>query len=224
MKLFSALLGLLVLLLATACEDDPVGGCYDCCKSGDCGENPLDLSERWEVLNNIEYAYKVRRSDVYDELLSADFTFFFSAADVSGGLPASWTRADEIDATTRLFLSNEQTQPPTDPITRSMRLDLPFDKSTLTWVEIQPSAYPAEKWYSTTVFYTFTFEIEPNTTYIAVNGARAEFVVRNNPQGDKARWELVEFRDLGDDKPPVSVQSTQEATWGAIKSLYSPSS
>jgi hypothetical protein len=157
-----------------------------------------DLSQRWHVLNNIEYAYKTRNKNVYDELLNTEFTFYFSPGDVGGGSPEQFDRVEELDATGRLFLSNQQpTNPPEDPVCRSMRLDLVFDKDNLNWVEVIPENNPSELWYTTTVFYTFTFEIEPNTTYIAQNGAKAQFTIRNNPSGGKDHWELVEFRDLG---------------------------
>lgn len=157
-----------------------------------------DLTQRWHVLNNIEYAYKVRNNSVYDELLSTEFVFFFAPGDVGGTIPELLDRTQELDATGRLFGSNEQpTSPPPDPVCRSIRLDLQFDKDALSWVEVVPEDYPDETWYSTTVFYTFTFEMEPDNTYIAQNGAKAQFTVRNVPQGGEDHWTLVEFRDLG---------------------------
>lgn len=218
----AALLGLVGMLFVSACDDDPLPPCPDC--GGFPTFKQEDLTERWHVLNNIEFAYRERQPDVYDGLLDSDFVFYFSPSDKAEGLPESWTRVDDLDATTGLFLSNQQGDPPSDPICRSMRLDIYYERESLTWVEFHPSAYPTETWYTTTAFYTFTFEVEPNTTYIALNGARAEFVVRNNPQGGHDHWELIELHDLGDSAPPKSPQSTQEATWGAIKFLYSPSS
>jgi len=74
---------------------------------------------------------------------------------------------------------------------------LVFEPDDLAWVEVQPEDFPTETWYATTVFYTFTFEMEPNTTYIAQNGAKAQFTVRNTGTDQNPHWELVEFRDLG---------------------------
>jgi len=191
------LCGLSVLaLLVSSCLFDP-----DETPPPDDGKKPVtrqDLSERWHVLNNIEYAYQTRRVDIYDELLNTDFTFFFSPGDVGGGSPETFSRTEEKEATSRLFISNEQTQnPPPDPVCSDMNLDLVFEPENLNWVEVIPEGFPDEKWYTTTVFYRFTFEIEPNTTYIAQNGAKAQFTIRNNPSGGKNHWELVEFRDLG---------------------------
>ncbi len=37
-----------------------------------------DLSERWHVLHNLEASYNQRNHSRYDELIDADFIFFFS--------------------------------------------------------------------------------------------------------------------------------------------------
>ena len=192
MKTFMLLAMLASALLVAACSDDPTSPPPP---PGQTGE--LNLTQRWHVLNNIEYAYQTRRPDVYDELLNADFTFFFSPGDVGSGIPESWGRTEELEATTRLFNSNQQSVPPADPVCRSIRLDVVFEEDAINWVEFEPEAFPGESWYSTTVFYTFTFEMEPNTTYIAQNGAKAQFTVRNTGTEQNPHWELVEFRDLG---------------------------
>lgn len=179
-------------LLVAACSDDPTSPPPPPGQSGE-----FDLSRRWHVLSNIEYAYQTRRPDVYDELLNADFTFYFSPGDVGGGSPETFDRTEELDATTRLFNSNQQSDPPADPVCSSIRLDLVFDEDTLYWIEVEPEAFPGELWYTTTVFYMFTFEMEPNTTYIAQNGAKAQFTIRNTGTEENPHWELVEFRDLG---------------------------
>lgn len=156
-----------------------------------------DLTEKWHVLNNIEYAYERRVKATYDELLNTDFTFFFAPGDVGGEIPAQWDRTEEVNATGRLFDSNAQGEPPVDPVCRDIRLDLQYDPDTMQWVEIIPEDFPSETWYTTTVFYTFTFEMEPDDTYIAQPGARAQFTVRNTGTDQDPHWELVEFRDLG---------------------------
>jgi hypothetical protein len=164
----------------------------------------------------------MRSPDVYDELLNADFVFYFSPDDVGGDIPESWSRTEELDATARLFLSNQQQQsPPPDPICRAMRVDLVFDDDSLTWVDVQPQEFPSETWYSTTVYYTFTFEIDPDITYIAQNGAKAQFTVRNTGTDQNPHWELVEFRDLGSILVRrTSTGASKASTWGSIKSLY----
>jgi hypothetical protein len=159
-----------------------------------------DLTQKWHVLNNIEYAYKTRKPDVYDELVADNFTFFFAPGDVGGNIPEQWGRPDELSSTTALFNSNTQSGPPyDDPYCRSIRLDLQYDKDNIQWLEVIPEDFPDETWYYATVFYTFTFEVEPDITYIPQNGARAQFTVRNSGTVEAPNWELVEFRDLGGD-------------------------
>ncbi len=152
-----------------------------------------NLTERWHVLNNIEYAYSKRNPNVYDALLSEEFTFFFDEGDVGGEIPEQWGRFDEFDATSRLFLSKTQTE---DPICNQIKLDLVYDQANLQWVEKIPENFPDEIWYTTTVNYTFTFQMEGDLTYVQ-NNAKAQFTVRDTGPTGSPHWELVEFRDLG---------------------------
>ncbi len=188
------LCGLVVIALFASCIFDPKEEDKDPPPS----ENIVrqNLTQRWHVLNNIEFAYANRSSGatVYDELLDENFVFYFSPGDVGGEIPEQWARPDEVSATTGLFLSNQGT--PSGPVCRRINLDLQYNRDTMTWVEVIPEDFPDEKWYVTTVFYTFTFEMEPSTTFIATPGAKAQFTVRDVDPSDKELWKLVEFRDL----------------------------
>ncbi len=155
-----------------------------------------DLTERWHVLNNIEYAYKNREGTVYDELLDQSFTFFFDEGDVGGEIPAQWDRREELGATGRLFASNAQPEPPADPVCNQIRLDLAYDKDNIAWVEVIPETAPTETWWLATVNYNFTFKMEPDDTFIQPD-AKAQFTVRNVGTVSEPHWQLVEFRDLG---------------------------
>jgi hypothetical protein len=156
-----------------------------------------DQSQKWHVLNNIEYAYANRNSgsDVYNGLIDENFTFFFSPGDIGSGLPEQWGRQDEVDTTTGLFESNSGTS--SGPECRSMRLDLQYNPETMTWGEVIPEGFPDEVWYQANIFYTFTFEMVPDQTLIAVPGAKAQFTVRDVDPTEGEHWMLVEFRDLG---------------------------
>jgi len=68
----------------------------------------------------------------------------------------------------------------------------------VSWTQFNPASAPSETWYSTTLFYDFKIQIDPNT-YIPLPGAKAVFTVRDaGPRGKYAHhWQLVEFRDLG---------------------------
>jgi hypothetical protein len=152
-----------------------------------------DLSQRSHVLNNIELAYNKRNITQYDRLLDDNFTFFFSTGDVGGGLPQSWGRADELVATTAMFDPNYTGE----NRCKSIRMDLQFEDG-VTWVEVIPGSAPDEVWYTTTVFYEFKIDTEPDNTWLAVPGAKAQFTVRNTGTESAPLWKLVEFRDLGE--------------------------
>ena len=197
--------------------------CDDCCDDCPPPIPPVkqeDLTERWHVLNNIEYAYSKRNPNVYDALLSEEFAFFFDEGDVGGEIPAQWNRIEEFSATAGLFTSNAQTEPPADPVCKQIKLDLVFDKDNLGWVDTLPEDFPDQTWYTTTVNYTFTFQMDGDLTYIQ-NNAKAQFTIRNTGTVDAPHWELTEFRDLGQSSVTSNTSEvSQTSTWGQIKSLY----
>ncbi len=215
MKWLPAILLVTTLALLPACEDTM--DCDDCCDP--CPPRTpwgfLSLTSRSAVLNNIEVAYAKRLSYRIDELLDADFVFYFDESDVGGEIPESWDRNTEMATTDALFTSNVAPNP-TGPVCRQIRVDLVFNKKAMIWTETIPVSYPDETWYATTVNYTFTFQMEGDITYIQ-NNAKAMFVVR--PVGDE--WRLVEWHDLGAPTVPSSAAGSSETkNWGAIKSLY----
>jgi hypothetical protein len=151
------------------------------------------LTKKENVLNNIQVSYNKRRIDKYDELLDVNFTFFLSTGDVGGGLPESWGRAEEIQYNTSLFDPNYTGE----NRCKRISMDLQFETG-VQWVEVVPPNFPEEVWYTTTVFYDFRFEMEPDNTYISVPGSKAQFTVRNTGTVDAPLWKLVEMRDLGE--------------------------
>jgi len=169
-------------------------------------------------LNNLELSYTQQKYPPYDELLDPNFTFFFSPGDVGGNIPDQWGRAEELGVATLLF-DRSLNQPPY-PTCRSIRMDLKFE-SGVVWVEVIPDDFPEEIWYTTTVYYEFTFEMNPDMTYIATPGSQAQFTVRNAGTDDAPQWRLVEWRDLAANS--VALQSAASAgrtTWGSVKALY----
>jgi len=152
----------------------------------------LDLSQKWHVLENIERAYNNRNIGAYDQLLDENFTFFLSPGDVGGEVPDQWGRQEELTVNTRIFDPNYAGAHRVKSI--DMDVILPEDKSTIQWVEIIPPSAPDEAWYTTTVFYRFRFQTDPDTQYESVAGAKAEFTVRYD--NAKKKWQLAEMRDL----------------------------
>ncbi|HEX5131278.1 MAG TPA: hypothetical protein VFX92_02195 [Candidatus Krumholzibacteria bacterium] len=177
-----------------------------------------DLTTRENVLNNIECAYNERNIAEYDQLLDPGFVFFLADGDVNGGLPVSWDRTTEIGANRCLF---DWVGCQNKPLATSMQMDLLFENS-LQWVSVIPSSAPDETWYTTTVFYNFQVEVQPDTKYYSYAGAKTQFTVRNAGTDEAPQWKLAEMRDLGAYNLMTAAAartSTQESTWGGVKSL-----
>ena len=206
-------------LLVPGCSDEV--DCFDCaCDPAYCPEKFENLSQKWHVLNNLELAINQRRLDRYNELLDENFTFFLASSDVGGGLPAQWDRTVEINANTNLFASD-----PPDPLPRCKDIDLDIHwedaegKPVVTWIEITTPG--GETRYTTTVFYDFQVDVEPDLTYINNPGSKAQFTVRNAGTEEVPLWKLVEMHDLGG--PELVARrssSTAQSTWGQVKALY----
>ena len=213
--LLTGLILLAALALLPACEDDPSFDCIDCGWTFSQIER-MPLTSRRAILNNIEYAYKTRRGDVLGELLDDNFAFYFDPSDVGGEIPPFWGRDEEYETTRALFESNTVSVP-LGPVCRSIRVDVQYNDGT-EWAPVVPASAPTETWYTATVGYSYTFEMEPDNTYISQNGAQSQFTVRQ--VGDE--WRLVEWRDLGASMMNAigSGAEVSETTWGSIKALY----
>jgi len=200
--------------LVVGCEDDPTTP-----PSGNSAKL-LPLTTREAVVNNIEVAWNQRKPGAIDDLLDENYTFYFAPGDVGGGIPPSWDRATDLAATTALLQSNTVPPTPPAPVCRQVAVDLDLDGLTWTETPVAASAStPAEIWYTTTVSYTFTFEMEPDQTYIAVPGSKAQFKVREVEGG----WRLVEWRDLGGNTAATASEAGESPTWGKVKSVYDES-
>ena len=177
-----------------------------------------NLTEREHVLNNLELSYTQQSYSPFEKLLDPNFTFFFSPGDVGGNIPPQWGRIEELSVAELLF--DRSLNNPNYPTCSSIRMDLKFE-SGVTWVSGVPEDFPTETWYTATVYYEFTFEMEPDQTYIAVPGSQAQFTVRNAGTDDAPQWRLVEMRDLGIDIAALrSGTGTEKTTWGGVKALY----
>jgi hypothetical protein len=81
-----------------------------------------------------------------------------------------------------------------------------------------------ETWYSTTIFYDFEIDVDPDTQYQPGAGSKAELVVRNVGTDTAPRWRLVELHDQGEGCVAVllanGASACESATLGAVKALY----
>ncbi len=200
------LLALLAAALAVSCEEDPTAPPPP--------EPPsrMALTSRRAVLNNIEYAWNQRRPEIIDELLDANFTFYFDPVDDAAGLPTEWDRAEELVTTTALMLSNMQAPGPA-PV--CMRAIVDVDIDSIQWTQV-PVSGSAEVWYTATISYVFQFGFENDATIMSPNGSKAQFTVREVG----GQWRLVEWRDFAYGQPRVASASAEEKSWGEVKSLY----
>jgi len=177
---------------------------------------PPDLATKVGVLNQIEYAYNLRRIDSYNEVLDNNFTFDVAPGDVGGGVPPVWGRAEEVLLNTRLFDKNYAALP-----CRSIFVDIRSEEGVV-WTELIPASAPDETWYQTTLAYDFTFEIGPDT-YIPNKGSKATFTVRDAGTPSKHHWQLVEMSDLGGSTPVranARAAGTEPSTWSTVKAKY----
>jgi hypothetical protein len=197
-------------LFAVAC-DDPESP-----PPGEPGPSFQNLTERSHVLNNLQAAYNTRSLTKYQELLDANFTFFLAPGDVGGGMPEQWGRTDEVSIHTALF--NPNYGGPAPRCTKII-MDVVFEDG-LTWTAVTPASAPTETWYTTTVFYDFGFDMEPDTHYSNGPGAKVVFTVRNAGTDDYPHWQLVEMRDLGDLSLRAGTSLTETSSWGQVKALY----
>jgi hypothetical protein len=183
---------------------------------------------RDNVLHNLQQSYNDRNISRYDELLDADFLFYFSAADVSGGMVTAeyWSRAAEINANTNLFDPNYSN--PSQGPAQDIDLVLTYTESDSEWTP-NPAPdqvkYPGETWYEKTVTYNLTVLLPGQFQYICYN-KNALFTVRAGARGDAEVWQVIVWRD--DVEPGLhrrtggqnSAGLVKPSTWGRVKALY----
>jgi hypothetical protein len=179
------------------------------------------LSNRSDVLKNLELAYNRRRIDKIDDLLDSHFVFFLSASDFGLGYPEKWNRASELKYTSMLF-------DPNNGIFNfsSLVFHLHLEASPV-WESIaSPDSLPGETWYRTAVDYDFRFEMDNGYVYYN-SGAPAIFIVRNAGTTNAPRWQLVYLRDLAGscffasaDRLSTIAHPCPEHSWGAMKALF----
>ena len=216
--------GVLVLALLPACgSDNPVE------TPPISGSDWPDPGKKESVMYYVQRAYTERNSSRYIQILDEGFTNFLSDGDVNNGLPQQWDRQQEVGITDNLF-SKKQVPDPNNsghflPLVKSIEMDVQYENG-VTWTEVNPSSAPTETWYQTTVFYFFQITVLPegateDLTYYPDINSKAQFTVRNAGTDSKPVWKLVEFHDLGSGTlARMLAASTEQSTWGKVKSLY----
>jgi hypothetical protein len=174
-----------------------------------------DLTEKDDVLYNLEMSYIMRNIHQFRRLLDDDFVFFFSEADFnSGDIPISWEKPSEITATTNLF------NPNLPGALRATKIDLRLTYPKGSWTEMPQG--DDETWYSKEVVYNISVPTVSGIDYRGIN-LKAQFLIRQVEGGGKQTWQIALWRDIGDDRRSFDVSASsmvQEYTWGGIKGLY----
>jgi len=155
-----------------------------------------DLTQRDDVLFNLQKAYNERNLDRYDELLDADFVFFFSNTDYPETVPYDqWGRAAELGANRNMF-DPTFSRPPLEPVS-DIDLQLTYAPGEDKWVEVTPPdpvKYPDEVWYEKIV--TYSINIKAGSTDFVGNNIQASFTVRlATGEDSREYWRIVIWRD-----------------------------
>jgi hypothetical protein len=222
---FLPLLAVLLVMPIWSCSDDddpvkPKEEAYKCLEAA---------CPRDNVLFNLQSAYNDRNIKRYDELLDADFIFYFSAADVQGGVVSTeyWSRAAEINACKNIFDPN-YSNPSQEPV-QDIDLLLVYPSGDDQWTP-NPAPdqvrYPGETWYQKIVIYNITVQLPGDYQYVGLN-KQAAFVLRAATVGSQQVWRIVTWRDdTGTNFRQVSRSDqaagiAEDTTWGQVKALYS---
>jgi hypothetical protein len=179
------------------------------------GNSYAELSEKGDVLYNLQRAMNQMRTDRYVEALDpSQFVFYFSPGEVAQGtVPPSWGFAEENACAGNMLGGGGS-----NPIV-SINLDL-VDFENAEWVEFDPAAQPGQ--FETTVGYTFAMDTENETTYITSGTPRAQVRIEQESVGGKMIWRIVQWNDIADTRAALDAAraSTEASTWGSVKGLY----
>jgi hypothetical protein len=90
------------------------------------------LSDKENIIFNLVLSYN--RADIthYEQILHPDYTWYFQSVDIARGLPVSWTREQDLNATRNMFLGAKGQNPNTE-----MNLDkLQLEMTTGSWAPV----------------------------------------------------------------------------------------
>jgi len=129
------------------------------------------------VLRRFEWAYRNRSVEVYKELFTADYRFVFAALDTNGNAyrDRPFTRDDDIESTTNLFLGGHATEPAASDI----RLDL--DNNFNVFPDPRPSPPSRDPGWHRNIRTTVSLQITTTTGEVTtVEGAANFFLVHED--------------------------------------------
>jgi hypothetical protein len=149
-----------------------------------------DLTEKDDVLHNLELSYNERRFDKYEE--DADFIFYFAEVDYNNpnGTPEQWGRVEEVGANSRLL------SPSTPGDNKVVSIDLKLEYITDSWTEEPPNAvHPDESWFIKIVDYDLVIITAADWQFKAID-KQAQFTIRLDE--DTGKYQIRLWHDLAD--------------------------
>ncbi len=130
-----------------------------------------------QVMENFRTAYSTRDLDFYNEVLHADYRFYFTQEDVlSGAVPTEfWGKAEEMEATENIFSGNAYQSPDGGSEAGVSAITFSQLDQTVDWQPVGPEDpdFPSTQWASFTV--AIDFERTGDTT-IQVRGQQLFWV------------------------------------------------
>jgi hypothetical protein len=128
------------------------------------------LTEKENVIHNLELSYNTADIECYTELLQADYIWYNQTAEVQGGLNEYYLRDEDIEKTTNLFLAAKGQHPDSDKNLDKLELKL----SSGTWTQITEFNEEAcDDCWQTTREYSLT---------LVFNGGELTLYARDNVQ------------------------------------------
>jgi len=147
-----------------------------------------------ETLNKFMDVWNSGDVDVYESLLTDDFTFYFDPWDVGGDIPFSWGFDEEITAFNNLF----------DAV-GAENVDVELDLEGVTEPEEGAVTYTVEN-----IPYTLHVTVpDDDIIYLAQAHLNMELTMVDDEWVITEWWDRVSWRLLG-----------SETTWGAIKANF----
>lgn len=207
---------LLLVLALSACNGDGGTGPAD-------GPPPL-LNTPDDLIDQLRIAWEERDASAIAPLLADDFTFHLSSNDIDfWGLPAQWSRTEELSCCRNIFAGNPGSRP-------GSKFQPPVDNRFTFGMTLKPVE---QDWALTTRLdapfagalvrrYDHLMLVQYVTTDFDFVGSRNEFYVVEKTvtqtDGTQARrYEIAAWRDLGNPNPALRHGTI---SWGFFKSVF----
>lgn len=169
-----------------------------------------DLTQKDDVLFNLELSYNERVINQYDKLLDDDFVFYFSRFDVdNNGTPEYWDRTTDVVVTEKILDG--------DRVNALSLVKLNLDYPDTSWTEVSaPPSHEGETWYRQTIGYDFKVQTRTGWEFRA-HDKYVEITIRWDDT--LKHWRIVRMRDGAPPQAPgaLSPAGIAPVYWGTFK-------